>query len=211
MPDEINAKAIVKELDYLPLAIEHAAGLLRLNRFTLSTFVQGYRQHYHRITNEKLPKGLFKYEKSLCLFTLIKMLHSTIQEESPEAAALLTLLGFLGQWQFTLNMFRENVQSDEKKNYEAVINRLENTHLNTVLIDDFLLSLAISHLSNACLIKNTGKRVSSKSVSVHNIICQWIFETTAEKEQWVLAAALILSAHTLISQEMYDLPLTYRK
>ncbi len=85
------AKAIVKELDHLPLPIEHAAALIQLNRFSLENFLSGYQQHYQRLSAERIPKGLLKYEKSLSLFTLIEMLYSTIQKEYPEAAALLNL------------------------------------------------------------------------------------------------------------------------
>ncbi|KAH8881765.1 TPR-like protein [Thozetella sp. PMI_491] len=206
MPDENAARAIAKELDHLPLAIEHAAALVRLNRFTLDTFLLGYRQHYHRLANEKLPRGLLTYEKSLCLFTLIEMLHSTIQEESPEAAALLTLLAFLGPWRFPLDMFRPSFHSDHYLILDAVVMRLDNLHLKAILTDDIALSLALSHLSDACMVKSTSNRASPESVSAHNIICQWVFETTAEKGQWALAAALTLSTFSLTFQEKILFP-----
>ena len=203
MSDEIAAKAIVKELDYLPLAIEQAAALLQLGRFTLNNFILGYQQHYHRLANEKLPRGLLKYEKSLCLFTLIELLHSTIQDESPHAAALLTLLSFLGPWRFPLAMFRPSFQSEHMQILDAVVMRLDNAHLKAIITDGILLSLAVSHLSNACLVKNSGNRESPESVSVHKVVCQWVFENTAEKEQWALAAALTFSVYSLVSQETY--------
>lgn len=211
MSDEIATKGIVKELDHLPLAIEHAAALLQRNRLTLNTFVLGYRQHYHRLAKEKLPRGLLKYERCLCLFTLVEMLYSTIQEESPEAAALLTLLAFLGPWRFPLNMFRLSLKDDYEQIHNAVIMRLDNVHLKAILTDKFSLSLALGHLSDACLVKNIGNQVFPESISAHNITCQWIFETTVEKEQWVLAAALVLSVYSVTSQEEYGLFLIYRK
>ncbi|PWI64506.1 hypothetical protein PCL_09587 [Purpureocillium lilacinum] len=201
--DEIAAKAIAKELDYLPLAIEYAAALVQGNRFSLKTFKSGYQQHYQRLAKETLPKGLVKYEKSVCLFTLIGMLYSTVQEKSPDAAALLTLLAFLGPWRFPLALFRPSLQGSHGRTHDTLVMRLDNTHLKAILTDDILLSLAVSHLSDTCLVKTTGNPMTVESVSVHNIVCQWIFETTAEKDQWILAAAAQLSAHALVSQKNF--------
>ena len=193
------AKAIVKELDHLPLPIEHAAALIQLNRFTLENFLSGYQQHYQRLSAERIPKGLFKYEKSLSLFTLIEMLYSTIQEESPEAAALLTLLAFLGPWRFNLAIFR---RSDlEERPPDVTLASFDNAHLKAVLTNNISLLLAISHLRDTCLVKTFGNAMSPESISVHNIICQWVFETTPEKEPWILAAAATLSAGARLSQE----------
>lgn len=68
-------------------------------------------------------------------------------------------------------------------------------------MNETLLSLATSHLRDACLVKSFANTTFAESVSVHNIICQWVTETTAEKEQWVLAAATILTASIRLSQE----------
>ncbi|KAH6640994.1 P-loop containing nucleoside triphosphate hydrolase protein [Chaetomium tenue] len=173
-----SMEAIVKELDYLPLPIEHAAALIQLNRFSLESFLSGYRQHYQRLSAERIPKGLLKYEKSLSLFTLIEMLYSTIQEESPEAAALLTLLAFLGPWSFNLAILR--LSDREERPLDVTLASFDSAHLKAVLTNNISLLLAISHLRDACL---------------------WVFEATPEKEPWILAAAATLSAGALLSQE----------
>lgn len=192
-------KAIVKELDCLPLPIEHAAALIQPNRFLLKNFLSGYRQHYQRLSAERIPKGLLKYEKSLSLFTLIEMLYSTIQEESPEAAALLTLLAFLAPWRFNLVIFR--LSDREERPLDATLASFDNAHLKAVLTNNISFLLAINHLRGACLVKTFGDAVSPESISVHNIFCQFVIEATPEKEPWILAAAATLSAGALLSQE----------
>ena len=169
---------------------------MQLKRFTLDNFVSGYQQHYQRLSTEKIPRGLLKYEKSMTLFTLIEMLFSAVQEESPEAAALLTLLAFLGPWRFPLAIFR--VSAAEEHRHTAA---LADDRLRAVLMNNTALSLAVSHLRDACLVKTFGDSTSPESVSVHNIICQWIFETTADKESWVPAAAATVTAGIRRSQE----------
>ncbi|EAQ86438.1 hypothetical protein CHGG_07691 [Chaetomium globosum CBS 148.51] len=169
-----SMEAIVKELDCLPLPIEHAAALIQLNRFSLKNFLSGYRQHYQRLSAERIPKGLLKYEKSLSLFTLIEMLYSTIQEVSPEAAALLTLLAFLGPWRFNLVIFR--LSDREERPLDATLASFDNAHLKAVLTNNISFLLAIS-------------------------IFVFVIEATPEKEPWILAAAATLSAGALLSQE----------
>ncbi len=198
MSDE-NVAAIVKELDHLPLPIEHAAALVQLNRFTLDNFVAGYQQRYQRVSAEKIPRGLLQYEKSTSLFTLIEMLYSAIQEESPEAAALLTLLAFLGPWRFDLTTFQ--LSDLEKRLPGATLTRFDYNHLTEVLTDNVLLLLAVSHLRDICLVKTVGSAMPPEAVSVHNIICQWVFETTVEKEPWILASAAVVSASIHLLRE----------
>ncbi|KAH6634743.1 hypothetical protein B0J18DRAFT_406351 [Chaetomium sp. MPI-SDFR-AT-0129] len=197
--DEDLVKAIVKELDHLPLPIEHAAALIQLNRFTLENFLDGYQQHYRRLSAERVPKGLLKYEKGISVFTLIELLYSTIREESPEAAALLTLLAFLGPWRFNLAMFQRPDTEEIPTN--SPLASFDNSHLKAVLTNNISLLLAVSHLRDACLVKAFGDARSPESISVHNIICQWLFEAVSEKEPWILAAAETLSASACLSQE----------
>ncbi|KAK4031373.1 hypothetical protein C8A01DRAFT_21392, partial [Parachaetomium inaequale] len=196
--------AIVKELDHLPLPIEYAAALVQLNRFTLENFVAGYQQRYQRVSAQSIPRGLLHYEKSRSLFTLVEMLYSAIQEESPEAAALLTLLAFLGPWRFDLATFQ--LSDLEKRLPGVTLVSFGNDHLLAVLTDNFSLDLAVSHLRNTCLVKPVSNATSPDAVSVHNIICQWVFETTAEKELWILAAAATVSASVRLSQERILFP-----
>lgn len=186
-------KAIVEELDYLPLPIENAAALIQLNRITLENFLSGYQQHYRRLSAERIPKALLKYEKGYSLFTLIEQLYSTIQQESPEAAALLTLLAFLGPWPFNLAMFR--LSDPEEFPPDVMFASSASAHLKAVLTNNISLHLAISHLRDACLFKTFGNATFPEFILVPNIICQRVVEATPEKEPWILAAAVTLTAN----------------
>jgi len=185
------------------LAIEHAAALVRLRRFTLNNFISEYREHYKRLTDEKIPRGFIRYERSHSLFALLGILHSTMQEESPEAAALLKFLAFIGPWRAPASMLNLSDQYYDKGAIDHILRHCTNEDLKAVLTDDAARSLAIGHLSDACLIKIIGDPVSFDFMTVHNLICQWTVETASPKEQWVLTAASVLTSYVLQSQDRY--------
>lgn len=167
----------------------------------MTNFVLEYRRHYKRVTDEKLPKGLLKYEKSCSLFTLIDILYSTMRQKSPEATTLSTLLAFMGSWRFPLVIMRPPYPVNHEYAHDLMWSA--NPYLDAVLTDESSLKRAVSHLSNACLIRTINSPASSESVTMHNIICQWIVETVVEKDQWILLAASRLSTYTLLSQERH--------
>jgi hypothetical protein len=92
----------VKELNSLPLAIEHAGILVGKNIVPLSIFVTEYRTRYSELMNEPLTRGLLSYNrhnekrKIMIIFNVFEMLYDFIKKENCWAATLLDFIIILG-------------------------------------------------------------------------------------------------------------------
>ena len=86
----LEAKRIVEELGYLPLAIEQAAGYIHQSIHGLLGFLSIYQSNQQRILNRTIPLG---YSKSVA--TTWQVSFETLQKQSPHALQLLTLFAFL--------------------------------------------------------------------------------------------------------------------
>jgi hypothetical protein len=184
-------RRIVKELNYLPLALEQAGGLLRRGIVSVDSFLDDYRSHYPVLMDRVSVDGIAQYDKSIII--VFGMLYSSIQQESTEAAALLSFLGALGHWSIPFSTLRRMRDVDiqlppgQTKEFDA---------LRHVLADETLLRLTLSQLDDACLVRMSQGPISRGSVSIHQAITQWIQQLVIpEKPEWLIYTGLAVTGN----------------
>jgi len=200
-PDCNVVTTIVNELHGMPLAIEQASALLK-TVFSLSDFINAYRSHYTLIMERYPPKGYLSYEKQRPIIVVFGMLYRSIENRSPEAAALLTLIAFLGPWQIPMSLM-ERFQLSTTKFHSSTD---EGTKaLIRVLGDPTTLRLALGDLADVCLLKlRRNYTLVCQSFSVHRAICDWCVRIAApEKQEWIIQAAHGLATTILLPATGY--------
>lgn len=182
----------MNELHGLPLAIEQASVLLE-TVFSLSDFITAYRAHYRRLMEVAPQKGLLSYDRNRSIITVFDILHCSIKEKSPEAAALLIFIAILGPWRIPMTLMKQ-FQVDATQFHNPTD---EDTKvLIKALTDHSILLLALNDLANVCLLKLRHNRtLQCEAFSLHRAICQWCIEMAAsEKKEWIVRAAHGLAA-----------------
>ena len=86
-----EAETIVKELGYLPLAIEQAGAYIYAQDSALNEYLMEYKTNFHRVT-EMRSEGL---RGDATVYTTWQISLKAIKAENMQAAQLLFLYGFL--------------------------------------------------------------------------------------------------------------------
>jgi hypothetical protein len=182
-------RGIVKELNYLPLALEQAGGLLRKGIVSLPSFVRDYRSYYSTLMDRAPPRGVIEYDKSILM--VLSMLYSYVEKDSPEAAALLTFLGILGHWAIPFSTLRR--MGDIETNLCLNLGK-EIEALRRVLADEIILRLRLSQLEDIFLLRISRGSLSRGSISLHPAITQWVQQmVVSDKPSWVVYASMALT------------------
>ncbi|SPO06684.1 uncharacterized protein DNG_09376 [Cephalotrichum gorgonifer] len=171
--DDRRALPIVRELYGIPLALEQAGVLLRKRIVSLDTFIEQYRKQYHLLMTQQPTRGLISYEKNeRSVVAILSMIYSSIKEESPPAAALLTCLGMLGPRKISSDVLRGFGSAWVKEkggSYEST--------LGECLKNETQFRISIAYLLDICLVRRyDDSRNLQEHISVHGIICKWIVE-----------------------------------
>ncbi len=87
-----DAQEIVRSLEYLPLAIDHAGAYIAARQLLFSEYLPRYKGNFNSLMAEK-PEGYSHYSKTA--LTTWNMSFEAIQTERPGAAELLRLCSFL--------------------------------------------------------------------------------------------------------------------
>ncbi|KAF9878483.1 hypothetical protein CkaCkLH20_03975 [Colletotrichum karsti] len=104
IPDDLEpAKAIIKELSGIPLAIEQAGGLILNGEFTLPDFLDEYRENYRALMELHLDEGTLSYEKDGVILTILDMTYRHLSID-PKQLFLLNFIGVLGSWQIPMSL-----------------------------------------------------------------------------------------------------------
>ena len=181
--DESEIRAIVKELGYLPLAIEQAAAFIRESKRPIDEYLPLYQKN--RSTRQKLqkwvPKGNRKYEYSVA--TAWQMSFDLIRRntESPDATILLQLLAFLNPDLILLRFL------------QVGSNGLDD-NLRNLLNDTVELEEALRVLAQFSLIKRVQ---SGQGIWIHRLIQEAIQHDMKEEDLlrcWEKVAKLCLNA-----------------
>src|SRR6266481_1081281 len=88
--EHVESKMIVKELGYLPLAIEQAGAYIWAQDSALSVYLKEYRENFQMVTDNR-PQGLEGYAT---VYTTWQISLEAIKAKTPDAAELLLLCGF---------------------------------------------------------------------------------------------------------------------
>ncbi|KAH0030808.1 hypothetical protein KCU78_g2959, partial [Aureobasidium melanogenum] len=189
------ATQIVKELHGIPLAIEHAGVLIR-TFLSPEQFLKSYQERYRWLLEKYPERGILSYDKDRSIITVFDMLFENVKSKYPEAGALLIFLAILGTWKIPttfLNQYQRflpEIQSEDDQ---------ESQHLVEALSTPEALQFALSHLANACLVKQDSDRDHPyRSNTLHRAIRDWSLRTLLQgKQVWLLQATRGLVAATL--------------
>jgi tetratricopeptide (TPR) repeat protein len=150
-PDILSeAKQIVQDLGYLPLAIEQAAGFIRESSVGIAEFHSIYQSNQKRIL--KRPVGSLDYQESVSTTWLISF--KTLQNSNPDALQLLTLFAFLNPDQILVDF----LQAGKKGLGEQ---------LEDLIADPYILHEMLTSLSNFSLIQRFQQ---NKSIAIHRLV-----------------------------------------
>src|SRR6202451_2165371 len=154
-----EAEVIIKELGYLPLAIEQAGAYIWAQGAALSEYILEYKNSFQSVT-EKRPEGLEGYAT---VYTTWQISLEAIKAENVQAAELLHLYGFLS-----------NDVSDELilHGAEGQISELNGKKQ---------LKTCIELLLSYSLVKREGGK---NRVWIHPVVHEWTRQhlTTSEKQ-----------------------------
>ncbi|KAI0159869.1 hypothetical protein GGR52DRAFT_165440 [Hypoxylon sp. FL1284] len=185
-----SARAIVKELNGLPLALEQAGILLRRKVLSLETFVKEYRTHYKALMGHLPKAGEVQHDKARSMYAILDILYSYIRRESPTAAAIVRLLAIIGPSQIPIGLLLDL----SRCKFPHLIDDPEFQALGESSKANAIFRLQFALLEDVCLVKiRPGSDRSLESASLHGAICQWITRgPTEHKTKWVLFTGLAL-------------------
>ena len=160
------AADIVKELGYLPLAIEQAAAFIREGSLGYASFLEIYR-NYAKDLHGWVPEGNRNYSYSIA--TTWSMTFQILQKNTPSAAEMLTLLSFLNPDGISIEFLN------------AGLGVLDKT-LGSVISSSFELVSVFKELARFSLIR----RVSPNMVAIHRLVQAVIRDNLSplELERW---------------------------
>ena len=145
----LEAKRIVEELGYLPLAIEQAAGYIQQSLHGIFGFRSIYQSNQRRILNRPVSMD---YSKSVSTTWLISF--KTLRNDKPDALQLLNLFAFLNPDEILVNFLHAGKEGlDEKLKYLVA---------DPCIFDELLMSL-----TNFSLIQRFQQK---KSIAIHRLV-----------------------------------------
>ena len=121
-PEEKQADEIVKELGYLPLAIEQAAAYVREVTHNFITYREDYEQN-RRDLHQWIPQGNREYPYSVA--TTWSMSFNIIRNNNPQAAKLFRILSFLNPDGILVEFLISGAEALESDLQQVVTNRIE--------------------------------------------------------------------------------------
>lgn len=162
---------ILKELGYLPIALEQAGILLRKRVLTFDNFVTEYKKHYKKLMGQPANPMDVLHEKERSFGVILSLLYTHIETESHNAALLLRVMAILGPSKIPVRFLLEVAQV--RPEGPDINQSIANVPL--VSEDETLIRLYLHDLEDLCLVKvQTDAGQPFESVLLHRVICQWL-------------------------------------
>jgi len=162
--ESVQAAQIIKELGYLPLAIEQAAAYVREVVGDFTTFLDDYKKN-HRDVHEWVPRGNRLYPHSIA--TTWFMSFSVVRKEHPQAAELFQILSFLNPDGILIEFLQSGVDAFPDRLQQAISSR---PNLSKYLIE----------LEKFSLLKWNRQ---TKMVVIHRLVQTVIRDEMSEEER----------------------------
>ncbi|RWA07971.1 hypothetical protein EKO27_g7132 [Xylaria grammica] len=173
---------IAKELNFIPLALEHGAMLLRKKVLRPDNFISQYRTRYEALMGH-VPKRGDVLHRTRSMSILFGMLYSYIEKESPGAAHLLQFLAILGPSTIPVSII-----------VHLASYKVPGLTSNNPIIhmDEVSTRSSLVFLEDICLLKMKSTTDGfSQSLQIHRSICQWVMSMVkADQESRILFTAL---------------------
>lgn len=161
-----EAERIVRELGFLPLAIEQAAAYIREVSRDISKFLPSYRnnrQKYH----QRLPRGNWKYQKSVA--TTWRLSFEQVEQSNIAAARLLRLLSFLNPDLILTDFLEAGCDGLDKA-------------LRYIIADSDTLYEALSDLERWSIIRRQQDEAGGQRISIHRLVQSVIKDEMTETD-----------------------------
>ena len=146
--DERTASILTAELGRLPLALEEAAAYMDATGRSMASYLELFRNHQRALLSESNPPP----DYPTTLLGAWEISFRRLDEEEPNAVALLKLSAFLGPDDIPLKLLRADPGSLPER-------------LRHVVVDEIAFDRAIAALRRYSLVK-----VASDSLSVHRLV-----------------------------------------
>lgn len=197
--DEEIPTRIIRATNGVPLAIEQARAMIKQG-MSVRDFLEHYETQYQRTMAHKPARSAWDYEKNRSIISIFNMLTTRIDGDV-DAENVLAFASCFGPRPIAVNLMGqvhqpvENAVSSNSGGSETQ-HTSEMTWINQFGHDRLAFQLATGKLEGLCLLKM--RRDSERnvvSVSLHDSISRWRFETLASelRGRWIIAAAYALS------------------
>ena len=190
---------IIRATNGVPLAIEQARAMIKQG-MSVRDFLEHYETQYQRTMAHKPARSAWDYEKDMSIISIFNMLITRLDGDV-DAENVLAFASCFGPRPIAVNLMGqvhqpvENAVSSHSGGSETQHTR-EMTWINQFGHDRLAFQLATGKLEGFCLLKlRRDSERNVVSVSLHDSISRWRFETLASelRERWIIAAAYALS------------------
>jgi tetratricopeptide (TPR) repeat protein len=172
---QLEAEQIVRELGFLPLAIEQAGAYIREVSKDIFKFLPSYRknrQKYH----QRIPRGNWKYEKSVA--TTWRLSFEQVEQTNAAAAQLLRLLSFLNPDVILTDFLEVGCKGLA-------------TNLRSIITDSDTFYEALSELERWSIIRRQHDKAGGQRITIHRLVQSVIKDEMTESEFSLFTAAVI--------------------
>jgi hypothetical protein len=175
------------------LALELAGLLVYEDIVPLDALPAEFEDNYQVLTNFEPNQGQLTWEKGSSLFSIFERLYTYLLTKHASAALLLTLISVYGPWEVPIS-FLENLEFFEADSRSEELKSI--TQLKALVQDRLKLRLAVRDLDNILLCNRThGSERRLRSISLHGLICQWVFDSASNKADLVIQASYGLAQY----------------
>ena len=183
----------------VPLAIEQARAMIKQG-IPVRDFVGHYKTQYQKVMAQKPARSAWDYEKNMSIASVFNMLLAKIKKDSKDDK-LLSFLSCFGPRRVDVNLMGQVRKPGEgslstHSDWSDVQKTDEMIWLDRLWSDRLEFQVVTGQLESLCALKRIRDSEGDIiSISLHDSITQWRFETLTNdvREKWILAAAYALS------------------
>ena len=165
-----------------------------------SDFFGHYKTQYQKLMAQKPARSAWDYDKNMSIISVFNMLLERIQKEGLDEK-LLAFISCFGPRRVAVNLMGQAPETGDSPfcsdfNWSDVQQTDEITWLDRLWNDRLAFQVMTGQLESLCVLKrNRDKEGTIVSISLHDSITRWRFETLTNdmREKWIIAAAYALS------------------
>jgi tetratricopeptide (TPR) repeat protein len=188
-PDHIYARELVKELGYLPLAIEQAGAYILTHQTLFKEYLESYKTYSLRLLGKTTPVSE-DYKKTVN--TTWALNFSQLEEQHPESAIALTLSAFFSPDNIPLDLLRVAYEMPEPGEAEPP---------HVLGNDPLALGSLLEPITRYSLIR---RDIDSKTYSMHRLVQDVIKEWIPEEMQPEFALKVTRAVNEMFPDASYD-------
>ncbi|RDW73317.1 hypothetical protein BP6252_07224 [Coleophoma cylindrospora] len=205
-----SARKAAAFLGDFPLAIELAGFLVNVGILPMNALYQSLTTQYPRFVQYQVSPGFWLWEKSNSLSSLFETVLKSIAAKDKSVCDLLALCSVYGRWEIPLALLRKLTINYSDS---LLVAGDLGPELKPLVKDDAQLNMVIDDMNRAFLIKKKqDAQRQLLSISLHDSISRWCFETIDDKAMSVMEASYLLALYIqqifsskAKARELYDI------